>query len=276
VIKLAESGRAEWAAYASKNKDAIERSLRLKDAVRSGKSNHKGYEGCYEQTLPAFTKLVKATKWPWDEVGDPLPFYVSYLITTPEGYVTTLSYAACAMGQSEAGEAIYAATANQKGGYIRIGPRSNAAAKVGSPEFKPKFAERSLRWDSMTYEWQYGVKMTGVNEIRAIQTPSTGVVGTVKAKGDVTTIGFKGDKVEVCLQWKDTNKITQVSSGGSVTYDKVCKKRGMVDNQVGEVEVPTKYSGGITPGVNTIVVGTFPVVAWKAKKLTGVLGIALK
>ena len=61
---------------------------------------------------------------------------------------------------------------------------------------------------------------------------------------------------------------------GSVSYQKTCKKRGQIANQASAVSAPSKYLGGIAPGVSILTVDQFPVVAWKGKKITGVLGIA--
>jgi hypothetical protein len=276
LIKLGGAAHEEWAAYASKNKDAIERFLALKDAVRSGKSNHKNYAGCYEATQPAFARLVRATRFPWDVKGDPMPFHVSFVTATTAGYVTTVAYAACAFGQDPSGESIYAAAANQPGGGARFGARSITLARALDPAFKPAFADRALRLDSMAFQWKYGMTMPGANSITAIMTPGGGAVATMKPDGGVTKITFKGDTVDSCLEWVETNRVAQVTPNGSVSYQKVCKKRGQVANQSSAVNVPSKYLGGIAVGVSILTVDQFPVVAWKGKKITGVLGIAMR
>jgi hypothetical protein len=276
LIKFGAAAREEWAAYASKNKVAIERFLALKDAARSGKSNSKGYDGCFEATQPAFARLVRATKFPWDVKGDPMPFHVSFVTTTTEGYLTTVAYAACAFGQDPAGESIYTAAANTPGGGARFGARSIALAKALDPAFKPSFAQRSLRFDDMAFQWRYGMTMLGANSITAIMTPGGGVVATLKPEGNSTKISFAGNSVEECLEWVETNRIAQVTPNGTISYQKTCKKRGRVANQASAVNAPSKYLGGISPGVSIITVDNFPVVAWKGKKITGVLGVAVK
>ncbi|HEX8109456.1 MAG TPA: hypothetical protein VF516_17115 [Kofleriaceae bacterium] len=60
-----------------------------------------------------------------------------------------------------------------------------------------------------------------------------------------------------------------------MSYQKVCKRRGRVANQASAVSVPSKYLGGISVGVHLLTVDQFPVVAWKGKKITGVLGVAM-
>jgi hypothetical protein len=280
LFKITDQSKAEWSAYIAKNKADFDRHLALKDAVRSGKSNNPGFKGCYEATKPGFEKLVKAAapKIPWDVGNDYLPGYVRYLRATPEGYITTVAWAACAWSIHESGEAPYVAAANSEfGGSFRAGWRTITLGKVlDEDKFKPKFADRSLNMRDWTFQWKYGAEMTGVRNIAAIMTRSEGVVGTLKVEGEVTKVAFKGDKVEACLQWKETNKPTGVAAGGQVTYEKVCKKRGMVDNQTTAVEVPTKYMTGVKVGDTFASVRQFPVVSWKGKKLTSLLGVPLK
>jgi hypothetical protein len=274
LVQLGAAAREEWSAYASKNRDAIDRFLALKDAVRSGKSNHKNYAGCFEATQPAFVRLVRTTKFPWDVQGDPMPFHVAFVTATTAGYVTTVAYAACAVGQDPAGEAIYAAAANQPGGGARFGARSIALAKALAPSFKPAFADRSLRLDGMAFPWKYGMTMPGASSTASIMTPGGGVVAAIKPDGAATRLSFQGNTVVECLEWVDTNRIAQVTPNGSVSYQKTCKRRGRVANQASAVSVPSKYVGGIAVGVHVLTVDQFPVVAWKGKKITGVLGVA--
>ncbi len=280
LFKVTDTAKTEWTAYISKHKIEFERHQTLKDAVRSGKTNNPAFAGCYEATKPGFEKLVKAAapKIPWDVGNDYLPGYFRYLRNTPEGYITTVSWAACAWSVHESGEAPYVAAVNSDfGGSFRAGWRTIALSKVLDEEnFKPKFADRSLNLRDWRFSWKHGAKMSGVNDIAAIRTRSEGVVATLKVEGEVTKVSFKGDQVESCLQWKETGKPTGVSAGGQVQYEKVCKKRGMVDNQETAIESPTKYMAGVKPGDTFASVGDFPVVSWKGKKLTSLLGVALK
>jgi hypothetical protein len=275
LLELPASARTDWNAYIGKNKDAFERYLRLKDAVRSGKSNHKDFAGCWEATRPAFEKLVKATSFPWELTGDYLPGYMAVMVKSPASYITAASFAACAYSVHESGEALMAAAVNHKGGVIQIGWRSIALAKALDPRFKPKFAERSLRYEDMTWKWKNSkIQLEGLNEIAPIMTPAQGTIATAKADGDVTKITFKGDTVDSCLEWKTTKKVQSVASNGDIQYEKVCAKRGHVANQENDTSVATKFAAGLKPGVDVLLVDNFPVTAWKAKKFVAVFGVA--
>lgn len=277
VLKLAADARTEWAGYASKNKDAIDRYLALKDGVRSGKSNDAAFSGCFEATSAPFQKLVKATKFPQDVGGDPMLSYLSYLTKTTDGYITTVAYAACAWAYDKAGEAIYVGAANQGGGGARAGARSLALAKAMDPAFVPKFAERSLSWDDMKSKWKYGIQMTGVEWRYSIMTPTRGAVaGLAKDSDSTSKVTFKGNTVDACLQWNDTKKIVGFRPDGSVQYDKVCAKRGTIPNQTTPISVPTKYAAGIGAGVSLVAVLQFPVAVWKGNQYVAILGVPVK
>jgi hypothetical protein len=278
VLKLADTAKAEWTAYLSKNKAAFDQYLVLKDAVRTGKSNNPAFKDCYAQTQPAFEKHVKALakKIPWDVGNDYIPGYMRYLTATTEGYITTVSWAACAWGHDKSGESPYSgAAAGDYGGAFKAGWRTIALGKALDPNFKPKYADRNMPALD-TFQWKYGVQPAGTSVVAPIVTRNEGVIGKLTKKDDdYTTVSFKGDKVESCLQWADTNRVSSVDSSGGVHYDKKCLKRGMIDNQVGASDVPTRYLTGAKVGDTFAEVNKFPVVAWKAKKLTMLFGVKL-
>jgi hypothetical protein len=87
----------------------------------------------------------------------------------------------------------------------------------------------------------------------------------MKANGDMTHLVFEGEQIEACLQWKEATK----------TEDKHCVKRGVIPNEVGQVDIHTKFSAGIKKGVTVAVFAGYPAVCWKSKKLTALLTIAL-
>jgi hypothetical protein len=204
-----------------------------------------------------------------------MPSYIGYLIKTTDGYITTVAYAACAWSYDKSGEAMYAGAANQGGGGVRAGARSIALAKAMDPAFAPKFAERSLSLDEMRGKWKYGVQMEGIQDRYSIMTPTRGAVAAIKKKDDTTsTVTFKGNTVDACLQWNDTKTIIAVRPDGSFQYDKKCAKRGNIPNQTTPIDVPTRYATGIGAGTNIVAVLGFPVAVWKGNQYVAILGVA--
>ena len=141
--------------------------------------------------------------------------------------------------------------------------------------FAPKFAERSLSWDDMKSKWKYGIQMTGVEWRYSIMTPTRGAVAAIKKKDDTTsTVTFKGNTVNACLQWNDTKKIVGFRPDGTLQYDKVCARRGNIPNQTTPIDVPTRYATGIGPGTSIVAVLGFPVAVWKGNAYAAILGVA--
>jgi hypothetical protein len=284
VLALPEQAKAEWAAYMSKHKDDFDRYLALKDAVRSGKSNHKNFAGCWEATQPAFAKLVRATKFQWEMSGSYLTGYMAELQKSTESYITSASFGACAYSVDKTGEVLAAAALSTLGaGTIRVGWRTLTAAKLIDPAFKPKFTNRDVA--SMWNEYGalrdlkpqvHRVDGVGDGSFTGMVTPQEGVIGKVQKDDDMLKLSFKGDEVDACLQWVDTRKVQSVGPNGDVTYEKVCKKRGKVANQENDVQVAPKFADGLKPGVSVLLIEGFPVTAWKGKQFVAVFGVTMK
>ncbi|HSD86689.1 MAG TPA: hypothetical protein VLB44_04215 [Kofleriaceae bacterium] len=276
VLALPAKAKAEWQKYLSKNQDAFARYLRLMDAVRSGKSNNKGYDGCWDATQPAFAKLVKETKFDYDAEQDLVNTYVATMFTSTENYITVASFAACAYGQHESGGAIADAALNSlHAGTMRVGWRTTFMAMVKDPKVKPKFADRSINWTehgALFHFYDDTYSNGGAPGFRAMTTPNHGVVSKIKKDGDMLVVSFKGDQVETCLHWVETRKVTGYAANGDPTYQRVCKKRGMVDNQEGDTPVFSKFAAGIAPGTGVITVDGYPACTYKNKKFVSVLG----
>lgn len=281
ILKRGEDARAEWSAWLGKNQDLYTRTRAMVDGVRSKKTNHPSFAGCWDKTWPAFQKLVKASakQFSYDVSRDYLPTYWSAMLISPDSYMTATAFAECMYSVHDSGEGLVAASFDRHLGVLRWGPRTMTVSKLIDPAFQPKFADRSLKLESLIgYFDKYEVKLDGVNEIRQIQTPNEGVIANVKPDGEESLVSFKGNQVEACLQWVETNKVSQVSPNGTVSYDKVCKKRGMIDNQETAAKVSAKMTTGLKPGLNVSIVAGVPVVVWdeKAKKLIALFGVPLK
>ena len=80
-----------------------------------------------------------------------------------------------------------------------------------------------------------------------------GVVASVKVNGDKAVVTFKKEfeKQEQCTNWKSSNKITQITSSGSVIYESWCtaSKSVTVDRSFGPQTVKARYVDGLKPGM---------------------------
>jgi hypothetical protein len=276
VLKLGETAPAEWDAFASEHREAIDRHLKLMDGVRTRKSNDPVFADCYEPTKVAFTKAIKGIKFPTESATDTaMPFYVGIAESTTEGYLATVAYAACAWSQHASGRAIYQAATEIPPGTARIGPRSFTVAKAFDPAFNPRIADRNSMIGNLRYQFDGTIDL-GISMAAAIATPSIGKVATVKSDGDVTKITFSAFKDQTCAEYRDTKKIVQIGATGKIYYEQACVHVETVSRQAGDIEVATKYLGGIAVGTRVVAVSDFPVVVVSGKKVTGVLGVSLK
>ncbi len=276
VLALGTTARTEWAAFAQKNKDQLAMLDKLQDAVRANKEGLGG--ACLKTAAPAFQKLVHVSKPPWQDDGDIMDFYYRHLPETTEAYISTLTYAACVLALTDKGRGPYTVAANRPigaPGMARRGPRSLTAAKAYDDAFQPKFADRDFNVSSVK-SLRGKLVLVGTDLVSSIGTPTYGKVAKIVKKDDeLSTVSFAGDQVEECLQWKETSKVQQVTNG-NVSYEKVCVKRGMVDNQEGATDVPTVLLTGMAKGIDVVLVFGFPVVAYKSKEkvLTAIWGVA--
>ncbi len=280
VLKRGELARAEWAAYARANQEAIARAAKLRDAVRSGKSNHKDFAGCYEATQPAFAALVRETlkKMPWQVDNDPLVTYVSYLVTTPGGYLTTAAYAACAVSLDKSGEALYEAAASTPALPL-AGPHAYTLSKLLDETFKPKFAQRSLSLADMrrNFSTQSGfVRAPGVGQHTSIMTPQNNKVKAVKPDGETAEVVFQKYMADHCTGYANTNKISQIRADGTISYEQKCTGFTKVVNQSDPISTGTKFTRGLGKDIEVTTVYNFPVCAWKGNKWKAMLGVEIK
>ena len=279
LMKVGEAANAEWKAYIDKNKPAFERYVALKDGVRSKKTNAPAFEKCWQPTFDAFAKYIKATQWPWEMEGDQLPAYMSVVVRDPGSYIAAVSYGACAYSVDPGGEALFVTAAGTQVGTAYAGPRTTTIARLLDPKFvMPKFQDRSR---SVSFDGLRRVAMINpakANAVRAISTSQSGVIGKVTTEGDVAKVTFKGEKIKACLQWKDTNKVQSYASNGDPNYERKCAKMGMVEEDLGTVEVAKAFVGGMAPGRTTMLISKFPVYVYDTKKfvINAMFGIPTK
>ena len=92
ILKQVDTAKADWKAFEAQNHNALVLYQKLKDGVRSSKSNDKNFDGCWEATQPAFAKLVRATRFSWDSDD-----HVAELVGgNPTNYFTLANFGMCA------------------------------------------------------------------------------------------------------------------------------------------------------------------------------------
>lgn len=261
LLNDVEAAKKEWAAYAAGHGTEIARYGKLRDAVRSGKRNDPGFDGCDALTRPPFEKLVRsvAKKIPWET--ETLEGYMSYVTATTEAYVTTASWAACGYSVHPSMDGLLGQAVTVPAMGANLGWRSLALGKIAVDGYKPRFADASyyLRDEGKTYVRLFGVDKGG--------NPTFGEVKKLTKQDDETTISFKtGVAEDVCLRWE-----TRYG-------EKQCAERGDVPDESSPETVPTAYAAALKPNVSVMVQGGFPVVVYNKpkQKVLALFGVALK
>ena len=285
ILKQADAAKADWKAFEEKNHAAIVLYQKLKDGVRTSKSNDENFEGCWEATKPAFAKAVKATKFRWDNEGDDaVPGRVAEIIARdPANYYAVANFGMCAYAAHVTGGILAGAALRASGGVF--GWRTMLIAKLLDPTFKPKFADRSYTWATGQNGTMYHLRGGNDGLIASFPWPGgpmaieTGVVKKMKKDGDDTLVVFTGTVVEDCLKWKETGKIRTWDTAGNPVYVRICTKRGrVVQDAPGDTTFGTKLTEGFAPGLGVAFYGSFPEEVYndKKKKFVSILGVSVK
>lgn len=110
-----------------------------------------------------------------------------------------------------------------------------------------------------------------------------GVVSTVTDDGDYVLVGFdkKLTKGEDCIQSHYTNRVTRVNSDGSLSYELVCDKVGIVtyDETPDGMRIEKQYKALLKKGVQFAHHGGVLVATWPSKTAkvpSHILGVAVK
>ena len=286
ILKQAEAAKADWKTFEAANHDAIALYRKLQEGVRTSKSNAPQFDGCWEATQPAFAKAVKATKFSWDNEGDDaVDGRVREVVTTPANYYAVANFGMCAYAAHATG-AVLAGAAFRAPGAV-FGWRTLLISKLVDPAFKPKFSDRSLSWNTtsdfgslhfinakfatpeLQFPWPSGTSMKY----------DSGTIGKLKKDGDDTVVTFKAGMVDGCLNWKETGKIRTWDTAGDPVYERICTKRGKVQEDAPEeTTFGTKLTDGFAPGMGIGFVGAFPEEVYnkKANKFVAILGVSVK
>lgn len=275
VVDMGKTARSEWSTYASAHATELAELDAMQDLVRENKNGQAG--DCVAKTKPAMEKAAKAAKWRENDTPVfPAEFYVNLMPDTTDAFIATLRWAACAALVHESGKILYSSAEATSYGYStyswrrfhRRGPRTLTVAKIYAEGFKPKFAHRDIQLSSFREpKGSYGEGL--------MKTPHDAKIAKLTKKGDETTIAFSKDKVSVCANWVDTNKIQSVSSSGDISYEKKCTSREWVDNEYDDITTSSEFTDGLTPGVELEEEWDFPVIGTKNGKFVAALGVKL-
>jgi hypothetical protein len=285
ILNQVEAAKADWKTFEAKNHAAIVLYQKLKDGVRSSKSNAPQFDGCWEATQPVFAKAVRATKFSWDNEGDDaVAGRVAEIIgTNPATYYTVANFGMCAYAAHVTGGILAQVALSAKGAVF--GWRTMLISKLLDPKFKPKFTDRSYKWE--TGERGSVATVRGGDDGAEINRPwpggpmriQVGVIKKMTKDGDDTLVTFSGAIVEDCLDWKETGKIRTWDTAGDPVYERKCLRRGKTeDDAPDDATMGTKLLDGFKVGLGVAFDGWFPEEVYndKTKKFVAILSVSVK
>lgn len=287
MYEVAAQVRKDWETNLWKNETALLDLALLMDDARQTNSR-KALDGCSDKTWAAWrgavakipakkfegiaTDNITAASTGW--LGPAL----AVVLNTPQGYLASVALYSChkadkdndpVIGQLGAGMAYLP-------GYR--GPRLATHWTIQSSGFELDDASATIDYSSARHDTssRFSGGSHGGGYFGTVQK-----VGKPDAKGMVTvTYNKKSEKQERCLNSRRTRRLQQILSDGTLVYESVCLKWGVVsiDKTPDPQPVHKRYLEGVKPGVQAyigsgVVMGVFP----KGKKTpVAVAGVRVK
>jgi hypothetical protein len=218
-------------------------------------NSRKAFDGCSAKAWPAWKKAVSgipAKKFanfkrePGDE--NEIVQAAGVIAGDPAGYLATVSLYICEGIGGERGKMDYLIkaignTASRWPGYR--GPRTSAQTAVMANGVTLDDRDAKIDYPDARHAWMEQNMSSGGG--------GRGVVASVKVTGDKAVVTFKKEfeKQEQCTSWKSSNRITQITSSGSLIYESWCtaSKSVTVDRSFGPQTVKARYVEGLKPGM---------------------------
>ncbi len=268
IFQLAEKTRKDWDKGGVADAAVLEVAMAMDDA--RALNSRSGFQGCEDKTFAAWRKAVaKIPAKQWEGVRDDrengksfLDGAMAPLINDANTYLASVAHTICmGVGQDkktqpdllvrELGSALM-----RWPGYR--GPRSAAQTAVMAAGIELDDRDARLDYPDVSRSFgAYGGSHGG---------GGTGVVATVKSAGEKATVTFKKQSIKEsrCTQSKMTNRISQITSNGTVIYYHNCLKYGVVtvDKTSGDQTVSTKYTEGVKPGVQFTNIEDVVLATW--------------
>jgi len=250
VFKTAEQGFKD---FAKTDAALVQLAADMEDARIT--NSRKAFEGCSDRAWPAWKKAVSgipAKKFanfkrePGDE--NEIVQAAGVIASDPAGYLATVSLYICEGIGGERGKIDYLIkaignTSSRWPGYR--GPRTSAQTAVMANGVTLDDRDAKIEYPGARHAWmEQNLSSSGGGR---------GVVASVKVTGDKATVTFKKEfeKQEQCTNWKSSNRITQITSSGSIIYESWCtaSKSVTVDKSFGPQTVKARYVEGLKPGM---------------------------
>lgn len=251
MFKTAAQGAADFTAKA--DPELVKLMADMDDARAT--NSRKAYDGCSDRAWPAWKKAVSSIpakkfanfkREPGDE--NLIVQAMAIVIGDPNGYLATEALYICEGLGGDRNNMSYfiKAAGNTSSRWPGFrGPRTSALTSMMLNGVTLDDRDAKIDYPDVRHAWMDQNMSSGGG--------GRGVVAKVDIKGDMATVTFKKEfeKQEQCTNWKSSNRITQITSSGSVIYESWCtaSKSVTVDTSFPPQKVKARYVEGLKPGM---------------------------
>lgn len=283
MFETAAAARRDWASGLGKATQLLELAQRMDSAFWAG--SRKQYEGCEAATAAALEAAVakvpastfKAMK---DERFDPYGGFAAtagpVLAANPEVNLAASAYVQCRprTGTSDFLAYYLANTVPMRG------PRTAAFARMLTEKLTLDDMNERIYWPETERPYR---------RVGGTLGSAGGVVAKTKLEGNLVIVSLERliVKQKECVESHATNKISRILPDGTIEYQRICDKMGVVthDQTWGDFQIRKEYAPLLKKGVKFSAVnspddgGADVIVMWPDKKTempTWLLGARLK
>jgi hypothetical protein len=269
MFDIAEATRKEWDRLWKIEAAALDLMLAMDDVRQT--SSRKLREGCLSKTWPAVKAAIGKVEAKRFE-GFSLDIAESWLApalgvvsNSPNGWLALAAYHTCARDdKNDALSQTIGSVIAFLPGYR--GPRTASATAIMNAGLQLDDASAKIDYPRIDYRAKFdGMAARGY----------FATVGKLTPKGDKVEVAFKPkfERQEQCAASKSTNRISMISSSGTVYYESLCTqwKAVTVDRSPPPQLVEKRYVDGLKPGMNVMISSPIVMAAWQQGKKSPVL-----
>lgn len=283
LFEIAAATRKEWDTLWKTETALLDVALAMDDARQT--RSRKAFEGCSEKTWPLWTAQV--AKFPakrfegfsTDIADSWMAPAMAIVVSTPQGYLASHALVTCHLNDKANDNEPVISSLGSVMTYTPglRGPRlaslwamRNAGLELDDQSAKIEFPD--IRHDTSSRYRGSAARGYFATVAKVSKPDGKGMVQVSFAK--------KLEKQEQCAKSKYTNRISQITSNGTVIYESVCLKYStvVVDRSPDTQTVHARYVKGLKPGMNVYIGSGAVMAAWvKGKKSPAlVAGVAVK
>jgi hypothetical protein len=274
MFTLAEGA---WKSWASVDASLVALMTNIDDARVT--NSRKASEGCEAKTWDAWKRVVggiPAKSFAALKGEDNWSFFspaIALILNNPNGYLAGLALNQCGMLNKDTNYLVRELGENLGSWPGFRGPRGASHTTILTAGLELDDRDQRIEYPDLERPWLH--RQTGSSG------GGKGVVASMKTSGAKTTIEFKKEKVKQtrCTKGHYTNRVTQITSSGSIIYQYICTaevNETIIVAPFPPATVNSRYVEALKVGMLVTVVEDVVAVAYKGETPVVVAGVGVK